>query len=370
MQTPIYPWHVAKNAKMIDFFGFTMPIQYESIVKEHHQVRTKLGAFDVSHMGEFFVTGKDAVAFLNYVSSQDVSKMADGQVLYGALLNDQGGIVDDCTIYRLAAENYLLIVNAANIEKDFSHLKRYQVSFQVDLKNASADYGLIALQGPESPLALQTLFSEDLSKLLYYRFTSARSHLGEVLVARLGYTGEDGFEILVPAGKTLDFWQLLFASAQKFGLEPIGLGARDTLRLEVAYPLYGQDLSDRTSPLEANLGWVLKLDKQDFLGKAQLLEQKKNGLAKKLVAFTYDEGGVPRKDYPIFDAEGQTKIGQVTSGTLSPSLQKGIGLGYLEAPYWSSVSKIAVEQRQKMYPASLVKPPFVKPEKPHYPTTK
>jgi len=303
-KTPLFACHQKAKAKFVDFFGWEMPLQYQGILQEHLAVRKNMGVFDVSHMGEFFVQGAEAQNFLNFVSSNQVGKMGENQVIYTTLLNNQGGIVDDCTLYKLEAQKFLLVVNAANMEKDFLHLKNYTSDFQVNLENASDRYSLLALQGPNSPTLLRKLVNTDCNSLHYYRFREVISPFGKLLIARLGYTGEDGFEIMLENAQASKFWEALFEHGIPMGLEPIGLGARDTLRLEAGYPLYGQDLKDETTPLEANLGWVLKLEKEKFLGKEKLTQQSKEGVQKKLIAFRYQQKGIPRKDYLIFDSSG------------------------------------------------------------------
>ncbi len=346
------------GAKMVPFAGFEMPVSYEGVKAEHHNVRDKLGVFDVSHMGEFFVEGPEAIDLLQYVTSNDVSKLIDGQAQYTCLPNKMNGIVDDLILYRFNAEKYMLVVNASNIDKDWEWINSHN-SFDAKLSNASNAYSLLAVQGPKAIEAMQSLTEVDLSSIKFYHFKEA-VFAGEkdVIISATGYTGSGGFELYIKNEAVENVWNKVFEAGEDFGIKPIGLAARDTLRLEMGYCLYGNDIDDTTSPLEAKLGWITKFNK-DFINKDSLLKQKEDGVVRKLVAFELIDKGIPRKDYPILD-EDEQPIGYVTSGTQSPSLNKAIGLGYVNIGNEKEDQTCLILIRDKHVRAKIVKLPFYK----------
>src|SRR5436305_1883174 len=315
-RTPLYETHVALGAKMVPFAGFEMPVQYPTgITAEHKAVREKAGVFDVSHMGEFIVRGAEAVDFVNYVTTNDVASLKPGQAQYSTILREDGTIVDDCLVYR-SDDRVLLVVNGSNIDKDFAHISRFVSNFDVTLADISDDIALLALQGPQAARILQRHTDVDLSKIKYYEFVTGKiAGVDKVYISRTGYTGEDGFELYFPAEHAEKIWKALTASGE---VTPAGLGARDSLRLEMGMALYGNDLDDTTTPLEASLGWLVKMKKGDFVGRDALAAQKARGLTRKLVGFTTPERSFPRHGYPVF-AGGQAS-GEIRSGTMSPTL--------------------------------------------------
>lgn len=350
--------HQALGAKMVPFAGYHMPVRYSSDLEEHRTVRQALGIFDVSHMGEFLVRGPQALELIQRVSSNDASRLASGQVQYSCLPNEQGGIVDDLLVYRLGEEEYLLVVNASNIEKDWNWISQFKPE-GVELENISDQTSLFAVQGPRAVEALQSLTPIDLSAMAYYTFEQgAFAGVRNVLVSATGYTGAGGFEIYVPNASARKVWEKIMDAGEPFGIKPIGLGARDTLRLEMGFCLYGNDINDATSPLEAGLGWITKLNK-DFVGAALLRAQKAEGLSRRLVGFEMVEQGIPRAHYEITDADGNA-LGEVTSGTMSPSLGKGIGLGYVPTSLSVPGSEFFIRIRNKLVKAQVVKVPFIK----------
>jgi aminomethyltransferase len=347
---------------MAPFAGYYMPIEYTGITDEHLCVRRKLGVFDVSHMGEFFVYGKQALPFIQHITSNDAATLVDGKVQYSCLMNEAGGVVDDLLVYRFNAEKYLLVVNAANVDKDFAHASKYAAQFGLiigtDLINASDSYAQLAVQGPLALKAMQKLSSQPVENMNYYTFKQLDlAGVGSVIFSTTGYTGAGGCEVYVPADNALALWNAVMEAGKEFGIQPIGLGARDTLRLEMGMCLYGHELSDTTTPLEAGLGWVTKLTK-NFLGKEFLLRQKESGLQRKLVGFVLTDRGVARAEYDICDAQ-QRSIGTVTSGTVSPLTKQSIGMGYVEVDYAAVGTKIYVRVRDKLLAAEVVKPPFI-----------
>jgi aminomethyltransferase len=354
LRTPLYDSHVRAGARMVEFAGWDMPVQYEGILAEHAAVRTRVGLFDVSHMGEVVFRGPKALAALNRVFTNDLSKIADGQAQYGCLCRDDGGIVDDVVVYRRAADDLLVCVNASNRKKDFDWLAAHAGG--ADVKNESDAWAQLALQGPKAADLLQRLTKVNLSQLRSYRFGQGEVAGVACLVARTGYTGEDGFELFCRSEEGPRLWDALFAAGKPEGIAPCGLGARDSLRLEMAYRLYGSDMDDGTTPLEAGLGWVVKLDKGDFVGRDALVRQKEQGLTKKLVGFQLVEPGIARHGYPVLQ-DGR-KIGEVTSGTKSPSLGTSIGLAYVPPALAAEGSSFAVEIRGKPVAAQAVKTPF------------
>lgn len=354
-KTSLYEKHVELNAKIVPFAGFEMPLQYEGVIKEHLAVRSTAGVFDVSHMGEFIVKGKNAEKFLNNVTINDVSKIEIGQAQYSAMCYDDGGIVDDLLIYRYN-EYYMLVVNAANIEKDFNWLNKHLYD-EVTLENRSDEISLIALQGPKSREILLKISELDISELPFYHFIKGKVAGCAVTIARTGYTGELGYEIYGANDLMPKIWDELFKIGKPMGLVPVGLAARDTLRLEMKFCLYGNDIDETTHPYEAGLGWITKVDKGDFIGREAIVNRKAN-MSRRLVCVEMIDRAIPRQGYEIFiDDE---KSGYFTSGGQSPSLQKGIGLAYIKRPYTKSGTEVEVEIRGKRKRAIIIKPPFYK----------
>lgn len=352
--------HKKLGGKMVEYAGFEMPVQYSGVKDEHFAVRENVGIFDVSHMGEFVIKGKDAKTLLNYICSNDIEKMVEYQCQYNCLPNKNGGIVDDLIIYKWTDNEYNAVVNAANIEKDWQWFKQIiqERNFEVEMQNISDECSLIALQGPKATELLQELMQENISEIKYYHFIGGKiADIEDVIISNTGYTGSGGFELYVWNKDAPKLWNLLLEAGKKYNILPCGLAARDTLRLEKGYCLYGNDINDETSPLEAGLGWVTKFNK-DFVAKEILLKQKENGLQKKLVAFKMIDKGIPRKDYELKNAKGNL-IGKVTSGTSSPILNEGIGLGYVNTEFSKIDSEIYVDIRGKLLKAKVVKLPFV-----------
>jgi aminomethyltransferase len=351
--------HEALNAKMVPFAGYNMPVSYEGINIEHETVRKGVGVFDVSHMGEFLVAGENALALIQKVTSNDASKLQIGDAQYSCFPNEDGGIVDDLICYRIKENQYLLVVNASNIDKDWNWISTYNAAFGADLKNVSDNYSLLAIQGPKAIEAMQSLTSVNLAEIPFYKFKIGDfAGVEHAIISATGYTGSGGFEIYVKNEDAESVWNKVFEAGADYGIKPIGLAARDTLRLEMGYCLYGNDINDTTSPLEAGLGWITKFTK-DFVNSENLKAQKENGITNKLVAFELLERGIPRHDYEIVDAEG-TAIGIVTSGTMSPSLGKGIGMGYVTKENSKLDTEIFIQVRKKAIPAKVVKLPFYK----------
>jgi len=356
-RTPLYHKHIQAGAKMTPFAGYEMPLQYEGINAEHMQVRQKAGMFDVSHMGNFMVEGPEAGAFLQYMTSNDVEKLYPGKVQYSTLTNENGGIVDDLLVYQLDDNRYMLVVNAANREKDFAHLQRYAENFDVHLQDLSDETAIIAVQGPMAPEIMQRLTDENIRDMRFYTHkTIPFAGRENILVSTTGYTGEKGYEIYAPAEAAPAIWEALL-EAGKGELKPAGLGARDTLRLEKGYCLYGNDIDETTTPLEARLGWITKLD-TGFLGSDNIKRQKEQGIPRLLSGFILEGRGIARPGYEVTDGKG-TVIGKVTSGTMSPVLKKAIGLAYLPPEYAREGQPIYIRIRHKEIPAKVVKVPFV-----------
>ncbi len=350
--------HVALGAKMVPFAGFNMPVQYTGINDEHETVRTGVGMFDVSHMGEFILKGEKALDLIQKVSSNDASKLYDGKVQYAYLPNEEGGIVDDFLTYKIDDTTYLLVVNASNIEKDWNWISKFN-TFGVEMKDISYKTSLFAVQGPKAADALQGLTDIELAPMEYYSFQKGVfAGVENVLVSATGYTGAGGFEIYVDNDHAEQVWNAIMEAGKAYGIKPIGLGARDTLRLEMGFCLYGNDIDDNTSPLAAGLGWVTKFTK-DFVNSENLKAEKEKGLSQKLVGFEMIDRGIPRHDYEIINAEGE-KIGRVTSGTQSPTLKKSIGLGYVDTAYAKDGSEIFISIRNQPIKAVVKKSPFVK----------
>ncbi|MBI1315961.1 glycine cleavage system aminomethyltransferase GcvT [bacterium] len=347
--------HKALGARMVPFAGYEMPVSYAGLIEEHKAVRSRAGVFDVSHMGEFEVEGPGALDFLQYVTSNDVSKLFDGKVQYSCLPNGQGGIVDDLLVYRRSSDRYWLVVNASNMEKDWNWLQRHAVRFDVHMRDISEATSLLAVQGPEVATLLQGLCSVDLGAMEYYTFVETEfAGIPNALLSTTGYTGAGGVEIYVPNEHAEGLWKRLM----ELGIPPVGLGARDTLRLEMGFCLYGNDIDDTTSPLEAGLGWITKFSK-DFVDRERLERQKSEGVQRKLVGFELLERGIPRQHYTIYDASGNA-IGEVTSGTQSPSLDKAIGMGYVHTAFSKPDSEIWIGIRDKKLKARVMALPFYK----------
>jgi aminomethyltransferase len=357
-KTPLYDAHKALGAKVIDFGGWLMPVNYPAgILEEHHTTRKSVGVFDVCHMGEVHFRGPRAAEAVQRLVTNQVAGMNDGRAMYTVACHPHGGIVDDLIVYRVSAEHYLLVVNASNIDKDVAWFLE-NVGSWCEVRNASDETGLIAFQGPRAQEALATLTAAPLASLGSYRFLADVQVAGRpVWIARTGYTGEDGFEIFCAAGDAPSLWGALLEAAAKVEGKPVGLGARDTLRLEARLSLYGNDLDDQTTPLEAGLGWVVKLDAGDFIGRDALLRQKQAGVSRKLVGFVMNERGIARHGYPIHGPGGE-KIGVVTSGTVGPTVGKNIGLGYVPAALAEPGTRIVVDCRGKMAGAEITKGPF------------
>ena len=351
--------HEELGAKMVPFAGYMMPVSYEGVNVEHETVRNKLGVFDVSHMGEFLIEGPHALELIQKVCSNDASKLTVGRAQYSCMPNESGGIVDDLIIYRIKEEVYLLVVNASNITKDWAHISKYNKDIGAVMRDISENYSLLAIQGPKAVEAMQSLTSVDLSSIKFYHFVVGDfAGIEHVIISATGYTGSGGFEIYCKNDEVQAVWEKVLEAGASYGIKPIGLAARDTLRMEMGYCLYGNDINDRTSPIEAGLGWITKFTK-DFVNSEALAAEKERGPDKKLVAFELDERGIPRKDYDIVDGN-EKPLGIVTSGTMSPSLGKGIGLGYVPVIFAEPGSKIYIQIRKNKIPATVVKLPFYK----------
>ncbi len=355
---PLKHVHEGLGAKMVDFAGFYMPVQYEGVNIEHETVRNGVGVFDVSHMGEFLLTGENALALIQKVCSNDASVIEVGKAQYSCLPNENGGIVDDLIVYRMKENQYLLVVNASNIDKDWDWISKHN-DMGVEMRNLSDEYSLLAIQGPKAVEAMQSLTSVNLSEIPYYSFKVGDfAGIENVIISATGYTGSGGFEIYCKNEEVEQIWNRVFEAGAPFGIKPIGLAARDTLRLEMGFCLYGNDINDTTSPLEAGLGWITKFTK-DFTNSENLKKQKEEGVKRKLVGFELLERGVPRHDYEIVDKDGNV-IGIVTSGTMAPSLGKGIGMGYVTTEHSKVDSEIYIRIRKNDIPAKVVKMPFYK----------
>ena len=350
--------HIQLGAKMVPFAGYNMPIQYQGLKIEHDCVRNGVGVFDVSHMGEFLITGNESINLIQKISSNDASLLTPGRAQYSCMPNGQGGIVDDLIIYMLATNKYLLVVNASNIEKDWNWINENN-QFDAQLTNLSDEYSLLAIQGPKASEAMQSLTKVDLANIKFYHFEIGEfADCKDVIISATGYTGSGGFEIYVKNKDAEKVWKKVFEVGKPFDIQPIGLGARDTLRLEMGYCLYGNDIDDTTSPIEARLGWITKFNKE-FIDKDFLNNQKEHGVNRKLTAFEIIDKGIPRKDYNIMNSSNEI-IGHVTSGTMSPSLIKGIGMGYVQKQYATIDTEIFIEIRNKLIKARVVKLPFYK----------
>jgi aminomethyltransferase len=364
--TPLTEKHLALGAKMAEFAGYNMPISYKGINEEHAAVRQNVGVFDVSHMGEFIVKGKGALDLIQKVTSNNAAKLEIGDAQYSCLPNHEGGVVDDLLVYRLPEDKcadgekaFMLVVNASNIEKDWNWISQHN-DFEAEMTNISDHTGLLAVQGPNATKILQKLTDVDLSAIKYYKFAKGKfAGLENVIMSATGYTGAGGFELYVNSKDLAALWDAVFAAGKEEGIEPVGLGARDTLRLEMGFALYGNDISDTTSPIEAGLGWITKTKKGDFNSVEIFQKQRAEGVKRKLVGFEVTDRRVPRHDYPIEDMDGN-EIGIVTSGTMSPSLEKPIGMGYVPTEFAAVGTEIQIVARKKRLAAKVVKPPFYK----------
>lgn len=357
-KTKFYALHEKAGAKIVEFAGFLMPIQYSSIIAEHKSVRESVGVFDVSHMGEVFVEGKNALDFVQHITINDASKLISGRVQYSAMCYENGGIVDDLLVYKIADDKFMLVINASNTQKDFDWMNKNN-KFGAELKNLSDDYSLLAAQGPNSKAVVQKALGLNLDDLEYYHFKEVKFEGLDLLVSRTGYTGELGYEIYFVGDETQaeKIWNLLFEAGENFGIKPVGLGARDSLRLEMGYCLYGNDIDQTTNPLEAGLGWITKLKKNEFIGKDELIRVKENGIKRKLIPIISNEKAFPRKGYDI-TIFGK-KIGEITSGTVSPVLEKPIALAYVQTEYSSEGTNMNFSIRGKEIPAKVTKLPFI-----------
>ncbi|MBZ9650841.1 glycine cleavage system aminomethyltransferase GcvT [Psychroflexus montanilacus] len=350
--------HHQLGAKMVPFAGYEMPVSYKGVNEEHETVRQHLGVFDVSHMGEFFVEGKQALDLIQKVTTNDASKLVDGQAQYTCMPNSTGGIVDDLIIYKFHDEKFMMVVNASNIEKDWEWINSHN-SFDAKLSDLSDDYSLLAIQGPKAVEAMQSISPLDLTAIKFYHFEVGEfAGAQDVIISATGYTGSGGFEIYFKNKDAEHIWTAVLEAGKDFGIQPIGLAARDTLRLEMGMCLYGNDIDETTSPIEAKLGWITKFTK-DFINAEALKEEKEKGPSRKLVAFEVIEKGIPRHGYDLLTTEGDN-IGHVTSGTMSPSLKKAIGMGYVKTEYAKFGTEILIQIRKKQIKAVIVKPPFYK----------
>ncbi len=354
-RTPLYDEHVKSKAKIVDFAGWEMPIQYKGIIEEHDTVRNHVGIFDVSHMGEIEISGPRAFEFCQTIACNDASQLKPGKIQYSAILNEQGGVIDDCTLYQLAEQHYLFVVNASRKDEVLKWFLSHKIE-SVNIKDLSDDYGLIALQGKKASALLEEVIGREFDSVKYYEFIMAQFASNALIISRTGYSGEDGFEIYAPVSVTQELWSQLMDKGQAHGIQPIGLGARDTLRLEMGYLLYGQDMSESVSALQAGLSWIVKMNKGNFVGRAALMNEKEKGVSKKIYGLLMEEKAIPRAHYEV-QKNGQ-RIGEITSGTFSPTLKQGIALALLD----SSVKigdQIDVQVRKNLAKAKVVKPPFV-----------
>ena len=356
--TPLLGLHKELGAKLVPFVGWNMPIQFAGVLSEHICVRERVGLFDVSHMGEIEVKGKDAKKFLQFLLSNNVEKMFDGSILYSLMCYETGGVVDDLLAYRFSENHYFLCVNASNSDKDYDWIARHASSFNVNIKNISSETSQLALQGPDAKNVLQSLCDISLDDLSYYNFRKGMVNNVESLISRTGYTGEDGFELYLSPEKVSEVFRSLMEQGRSYGIQPIGLGARDTLRIEMGYPLYGNEIDNNPTPLDAGLGWVIKFDKGEFLGRGSLLKQKEQGsLRRKLVGLKLLTRGVPRAHYQVF--KNGESVGEVTSGTFSPTLNTGVGLCYVSSEYSDIGNHLDVKIRDQLVATEVIQLPFV-----------
>ncbi len=364
-KTALNRMHHELGAKMVPFAGFEMPVSYSGITEEHESVRNNAGIFDVSHMGQFVVTGKEAADLVQYITSNNSKKLKPGQAQYSCLPNHEGGIVDDLIVYRMPdadeERRYLLVVNASNIQKDFDWIAENN-KFEAEVKDYSDAYSLIAIQGPKAKQWLAEITDENLEEIPFYSYVIGKvGSADNTIISNTGYTGSGGFELYVSNDQAEALWSDLMEHADKYNAKPCGLGARDTLRLEMGYCLYGNDLNDETSPIEAGLSWIVKTKiKSDFISKEIYKTQKLEGVSKKLTGFIVDSRRVPRKDYIILSKDGATELGYVTSGTMSPGLSKPIGMGYIDSEYLKENDEVLIQIGKKNYVAQVTRPPFIK----------
>jgi len=361
-QTQFYDYHLSHGAKMVPFAGFQMPVEYAGVSQEHINVRENVGIFDVSHMGEIWIMGPEAFELVQRITSNDVALLEPGKIQYSCFPNHQGGIVDDLLVYKYDEKKYLLVVNASNLEKDHNWILEQNTRGAV-VENASDHISQLAIQGPHATALVQKITQVDLSKIPYYHFkTGEVAGATDVIVSNTGYTGAGGFELYMYNGDAARIWEKLFEAGKEMDVKPAGLAARDTLRLEMGFCLYGNDINDATSPIEAGLGWITKFNEgNNFINRAELEQQKTNGVSKRLVGFELIERGIPRQHYTILDSEGKT-IGEVTSGTMSPMLKRGIGMGYVESAHAKIGNEIRIAVRKKQVAARVIRPPFYKSE--------
>lgn len=361
-RTPLNDVHRSSGGKMVDFGGWDMPVQYEAgVIAEHLATRERAGLFDVSHMGEIWVDGPDAIAFVNHLTTNDVSNLDDGQAHYSALTNENGGVVDDLLVHRFSEDKLLLVVNAATTEKDWAWIEPKASGFDVKLRQASDDYCQIAIQGPKAASILQTMTDTELSSIKYYHFTTGKVDGVDSIIARTGYTGEDGFEVYAEPSKAVQLWNKMLDAGASDGILPCGLAARNTLRLEAAMSLYGHELSDTISPLEANLGWICKLGKGDFIGRDPMQKLKDEGLKRRLVGFEMVDKGIARDGFEVYI--GDERVGEVTSGSPAPFLKKNIGLAFVPVEFAKTGQEITIDVRGKKLAAVVVPTPFYKRQK-------
>ncbi len=365
-RTALFEEHVRLGGRMVDFGGWELPVQYSGVIDEHVTCRTTAGIFDVSHMGEVHVEGKDAEAFLNYLVTNNVAKLKIEQAMYTPMCNEEGGIVDDLLIYRRSQDRFLLVINASNTDKDYAWITKVASEFKkrhpdLHISNESANYTQIAIQGRKAAEILQPLTDTPLQPIKYYWFKEGKI-LGNIpaFLARTGYTGEYGFEVYVPWNKGPEVWRAIEEQGQKHGMKPCGLGARDTLRFEVCFPLYGHELSDTINPLEAGIAWTVKLDKGDFIGRAPTVTLKEKGLTRQVVGIKLLDRGIPRQGYDVYTADGSEKIGSLTTGTQSPSLKQALGLALISTKHGQVGTKITVDIRGTKVPAEVIPTPFYK----------
>ncbi|MBR9989596.1 MAG: glycine cleavage system aminomethyltransferase GcvT [Gemmatimonadetes bacterium] len=357
-RTPLFEEHRRLDGKLVPFAGYEMPVQYPSgILAEHQAVRERAGVFDVSHMGELEVRGGDALGFVQYITTNDASRLEVGQAQYSAFCGHDGAMLDDCIVYRFE-DHYMLVVNASNVDKDRDWISQHTGRFDTQVIDRSEETGLIALQGPRSQAILARLSDADLENIRYYHFIEGTVADVPAVISRTGYTGEDGFELYLPADRTAHVWQQILEAGGRDAILPAGLGARDSLRLEMGYALYGNDIDERRTPLEAGLGWVTKLDKREFIGRDAIVKQKESGIRERLVGFICQERGFPRHGYAV-QIDGEV-VGEVTSGIVSPMLQQGIGMAYVPAETARPGTRIDIMVRDKAIPAEIVRPPFYK----------
>jgi len=355
-KTPLYEAHVKHQGKLVPFAGFEMPVQYPTgINAEHRAVRKEAGLFDVCHMGEFVISGPEALDLVQKITVNDASKLAEWQIQYSAMCLEDGGIIDDLLVYR-APDHYMLVVNASNKEKDLAWVRKQAQGFDVEVQDRSDETALLAIQGPKSAGILQSLTDTSLEEIGYYRFALGTVAGIDGIISRTGYTGEDGFELYIPAAQGMKLWNALMEAGQDKGLIPTGLGCRDSLRLEMGYALYGNDLDEEHTPLESGLGWITKLDKGEFIGRDVLVKQKEEGVGRKLVGFKLTEKGFPRHGYPITSQDQD--VGVVTSGVVSPSLGEGVGMGYVPVELSKTGTEIGIRIRNRIIPAVVQRPPF------------